>query len=109
MHSSLLSRFLGTAWLTDEHVDMMMEELDADKSLRVNRTQIATLLFSNEIKNYNKGKLSDAQQKKTLLYCYEQEVHEHHLDQLAFPIHVNQNHWIAGLLNFRERTVSFGK
>jgi len=109
MHSSLLSRFLGTAWLTDEHVDMMMEELDADKSSRVNRTQIATLSFANEIKNYNKGKLSDAQRKKTLLYRYEQEVHEHRLDQLAFPIHVNQNHWIAGLLNFRERTVSFGK
>lgn len=106
--TSLLSWFLGTRWLTDKHIDMMMEELEADTS-KAENTQVASLAFSNKVKHYNETKLSDEQWKKTFLYCYEQDVNDSHLEKLAFPVHINQNHWIAGLINFKKRTFSFGE
>jgi len=103
-----LSSFLGTAWLTDEHIDAMMEELQTKVGVASN-VQIATLSFSTEIKKLDpKAKLSDAPQKKRLLSQYEQQVHENDLKKLAFPIHVSQNHWVAGLIDFDKKILSFG-
>jgi hypothetical protein len=109
----LLSWFLGTAWLSDEHIDIMMKELDAETTYTTPKTRIATLSFSNEIKKQFGDKKSSANVRvrniKNLLYRYEQDVHENRVEKLAFPIHVNENHWIAGLINFRERTLIFGE
>ena len=63
----LLSSFLGITWLTDEHIDIMMEELDSKVDV-AGKVQIATLSFSNKIRKLDpKAKSSNALPKKGLL------------------------------------------
>jgi len=68
----LLSWFLGTAWLSDEHIDIMMKELDTETTSTTPKTRIAPLAFSNKIRKQfgNKSSSANAHARniKNLLY-----------------------------------------
>ena len=105
-----LTRFLGTLWLSDEHISMMVEELvcdlDAGKSSGVH---LAGFAFTVEIDNIKlKLALPSSARKKTNISKYEDLVKNGSLHQLYFPLHINANHWIAGQIDFTRKTISFG-
>jgi len=56
-NTCLLSWFLETEWLSDEHIDMMMEDLAMEMPPTMNKTQIAILAFLNEVRNLVFGSL----------------------------------------------------
>ncbi|KAJ7691884.1 hypothetical protein B0H17DRAFT_1133424 [Mycena rosella] len=99
-----LAIILSNAWLTDNHIDMMMADLsarvEADPSL-ANTVLIAPLDFSVAITNGATAKTYD-RQTSTLLARYEQQIKKKELVQLYFPLHVHKNHWIPGLVDFKE-------
>ncbi|TFK27117.1 hypothetical protein FA15DRAFT_702135 [Coprinopsis marcescibilis] len=43
-----------------------------------------------------------------LLSKYEKLVKDNHIDSIYFPIHVNNNHWIAGFVHFRKGKIGYG-
>jgi hypothetical protein len=108
-----LSTFLSTAWLSDEHVDMMMEELSnevaSDHELS-NKVIIAPLAFSAKLQSIDAAKVTTFTRKNALLLCrYEKHVKESGVEELYFPVHVGGNHWIAGLIDFKQCSIAFGK
>ena len=108
-----LSKFLGTYWLSDDHINMMVEELcaemESDVKLKDSKTKVANLAFTMEIsKVHEKLAYSDSQKKKTLLWKYQKMVEEGTLDRLYFPLHINACHWIAAMIDFKRRTFLSG-
>ncbi|KAF8232515.1 hypothetical protein L208DRAFT_1377625 [Tricholoma matsutake] len=77
-----LSALLSTVWLTDDHIDMMMEQLAtqiaADPKLAA-KCVITLLAFSRN-----------------------------DLGWLYFLVHINDNHWIAAFINFKDGTIGYG-
>ncbi|KAJ6548850.1 hypothetical protein B0H19DRAFT_1074654 [Mycena capillaripes] len=91
-----LSIILSNAWLSDDHIDMMM----ADLSARVvaapelaQKVMIAPLAFSQAIKD------------TPLLARYENHIKSKGLIELHFPLHIHGNHWIAGKVDFKQHLI----
>ena len=89
---------------------MMVEELLINlKNNPKDKVQIVNLSFVMEIgRVHEKLKLSDSAKKKTWLWKFEQQVKENNLEKLYFPLHIRQTHWVAGMIDFKRRTFSFG-
>ena len=112
--TSQLSRLLGTFWLSDDHINMMVEEmlldLHTEKPKDLKYIQVASLSFAREFQSVQeKLALPLPDRRKTLLYKYEVRVKEDGLEKLYFPIHVRENHWIAGMVNFKKKSIAFGE
>ena len=112
--TSQLSRFLGTFWLSDDHINMMVEEILIDMHTErpedMKYVQVASPSFAQELRNAeNKVALPLRDRCKTLLYKYELRVKEDGLRKLYFPIHVSENHWIVGIINFQKKSIAFGE
>lgn len=107
--SAHLATLLGTMWLNDDHIDMMMEELSkevASDPVLAKKVIIAKLFFAQKVLN-SSGKYT---RKDAPLLCrYEKHIKDNDTEELYFPMHVNTNHWIAGCIHFKSRTISFGK
>jgi len=88
--TSQLSCFLGTFWLSDDHINMVVEEIlidmHAERPEDMKYVQVASLFFAQELWNAKN---------------YELHVKEDGLLKLYFPIHVSENHWIVGMINFQ--------
>ncbi len=111
---SQLSYFLGTFWLSDDHINMMVEQIlldmHAERLKDAKYVHVAPLSFAQELRSVkNKLALPLSDCCKTLLYKYELCVKEDGLQKLYFPIHVNKNHWIVGMINFKKKSIAFGE
>jgi hypothetical protein len=107
-----LTRFLGTLWLNDEHISMMVEELVKDMTTTKEQIgiQLTNVFFSVEIRNINlKLAIPSSAKRKTSIGRIEEDVKNNKIKKLYFPLHVNGNHWIAGEIDFKQKTVSFGQ
>lgn len=107
--SSLLAILLSTAWLGDEHISMMMEELTARLALDPELSSkiiIAGLAFPVQINNNAKAK-SYTKSNSCLLYCYQKQI-EGGVGTIFFPLNVNEDHWIVGVINIPARAIGFG-
>jgi hypothetical protein len=110
--STQLSQFIGTRFLSDDHIMMMTEELvrdleEEDTGLSIRVTDI---IFSYEIEHVEtKLKLSPTAYKKTLLCKFKDQAKQGTLQKLYFPLHINMNHWIAGRIDFPTKTIAFGE
>ncbi|KAF8801615.1 hypothetical protein BYT27DRAFT_7261749 [Phlegmacium glaucopus] len=103
-----LSKLLGTAWLSDEHINMMMEELLVELSSNPKpKVQAVDLSFALKISNVQENENESESQK--ILRRFSNQAQEQLLERLYFPLHVNNNHWIAGMIDFKWRTFSFGR
>ena len=114
--TSQLSYFLGTFWLSDDHINMMIEEIllemHTSKPEDLKYVQVASLSFAQELRSASVEKtlsLPISDRRKTQLYKYELCVKEKGLQKLYFPIHVSENHWIVGMINFKKKSIAFGK
>ncbi|KAF6743414.1 hypothetical protein DFP72DRAFT_827887 [Ephemerocybe angulata] len=106
--SLLLSYFLGPEWLTDSHLNMMVQVL-TERLPPGQKTMIAPLAFSNDINNVDrKLKVQSERWNRALLAQYEHRIKNEGIEALYFPLHVNGNHWIAGKVDFVKYTVSYG-
>ncbi|KAJ6533907.1 hypothetical protein DFH09DRAFT_865390, partial [Mycena vulgaris] len=105
-----LALFLSNAWLTDDHIDMMIADLSArvaaDPEL-ADKVLIAPLAFAVAIMNSATAKTYD-RQTSTLLARYTEEIKTKGLTHLYFPLHVHTNHWIAGLVDLKQGLIRTG-
>jgi hypothetical protein len=111
--TSQLSYFLGTFWLSDDHINMMVEEMLLELHTKrpddLKYVQVASLSFAHELRSVErKLSLPISDRRKTLLYKYELCVKEG-LQKLYFPIHVSENHWTVGMINFKKKSIVFGE
>ena len=107
--SSVLSNFLSTTWLNDEHINMMLEELAttlAKIPVLASQTVIAPLAFTVQINDKAKNK-SYTKQNAGLLYKYQQHI-AGGIRRIYFPININGNHWIAGVVDIENHFVGYG-
>ena len=112
--TSQLSYFLGTFWLSDDHINMMVEEMllemHTTKPDGLKYVQVASLSFAHELRSVEKKlSLLISNRRKTQLYKYELCVKEEGLQKLYFPIHISENHWIVGMINFKKKSIAFGE
>lgn len=106
-----LAIFLSDEKLWDQHVDMIMQELTdqvaSDPALQ-GKVVIAPLQFSAQVLYTAKAK-EYTRQTAPLLCRYAKHIKENQIERFYFPLHINGNHWIPGLINFAQGTISFGK
>ncbi|KAF4618012.1 hypothetical protein D9613_012840 [Agrocybe pediades] len=109
-----LAKFLGTFWLNDEHINMMIEQLRENASKRTSGTaqQLQTLStvvedlsFPLAIHNLPKD-LSKEKNKRIIRLG--QLAKDGTMKKLYFPLHVNSTHWIAVMIDFEGKSFSFG-
>jgi Ulp1 protease family, C-terminal catalytic domain len=103
--SSILSALLSTVWLSNKHINMMMEELAArlatDPDI-ASKVIIAPLAFQIQINNNAKVK-TYTKNNSPLLHRY----HKEGVERIYFPINVNRDHWIAGVVNVQAQSVGY--
>jgi len=107
-----LSRFLGVRWLSDDNVNMMIEELVLDLQGQKERSHILLLSLNFPVTIGNivpKLAQPPAAREKSFLGQIERQVSDGSLEKLYFPLHITKNHWIAGEINFKEKTFAFGE
>lgn len=105
-----LSLILTWEWLTDDHIDIMMEDLAYRVSLDpelAEKVIVAPLAFSEAIKKSPKGGYT--KEKTPLLYLYEKKIREGKIEKLYYPMHIHGNHWIAGVIDFKRKVFGFGE
>jgi len=101
-----LTKLLGTVWLSDEHINMMIEVLLVELSHNPkSKTHVADLSFALKISKIHKK----APESQWYLGNFVNQVQEQHLEKLYFLLHVNSSHWIASMVDFKQQTFSFGK
>jgi Ulp1 protease family, C-terminal catalytic domain len=102
--------FLGTKWLNDTHINMMVQTFAEKLAEKGDSTiLVAPLTFSYDIKDVDrKLKQPERRFNRTLLKAYERRITEDGIKKLFFPLHVNENHWIAGMIDFENSTISYG-
>ena len=108
----LLTTLLSTAWLSDEHIDMMVEELSneiASDSKLLKKPIIAPLAFSVQLEAAEAAGHTTSRKNPILLSRYEKHIKEAGIEELYFPAHVRKNHWIAGLVDFKQHVIRFGE
>ncbi|KAJ7143457.1 hypothetical protein C8R46DRAFT_1316074, partial [Mycena filopes] len=105
-----LALILSNAWLSDDHIDMMMADLSArvasDPKL-ADTLLIAPLAFANAIAS-GATKKSYTREQTPLLARYEDHIKTKRLTELLFPVHINDNHWIAGHVDFEKGLIGTG-
>lgn len=108
-----LCQILSWNWLSDDHIDMMMEDLAHRVSLDpglVGKVIVAPLSFSAAIKKDPSGGPDSYTKKKTpLLYLYEHKVKNEGVEKLYYPIHIHDNHWIAAVIDFERKIYGYGE
>jgi hypothetical protein len=105
--ASELVKFLGRAWLSDMHMDMMAWLLQKRLKMQC-RTDIMvqTMPFTWMVIALGKGTKTMHQAK--LLLPVTKELREGRVTEIWFPINVGDNHWIAGKLNYLHKTLAWG-
>ena len=105
-----LAPFLGTNWLNDDHINMMVEDLNSrvsvDETLR-GKVIIAPLVFAHNLRvqQLTKGYI----EKPKYLDRIIQMVTSNRLERLYFPVNINENHWITAYINFDKHVFGYGK
>ncbi|KAJ6582739.1 hypothetical protein B0H10DRAFT_2235205, partial [Mycena sp. CBHHK59/15] len=106
-----LATILSWDWLSDDHIDMMMADLsarvEADPHLAA-KVIIAPLAFSQAVKNGAKKK-TYTKGDTPLLAQYEEHIKNFGLAEMYFPVHINDNHWIAAVVDFERRLIGTGE
>lgn len=104
-----LTKLLGEEWLDDDHMDMMIDDLSSRITKNPNlQSKVMVTPFCFAYKIATNG-TQNVPNRKSLLYRYECLFKENQLEKLYFPIHVNENHWIAGFIDFIEQKVGYGE
>jgi hypothetical protein len=105
-----LAVLLSDNWIDGETIDMMMFDLVAcvclDPELRKTTVVSALNLQMDLRRAYDKGDYS--KESVPLLYQYTKLFKEKKCDCLYFPIHINGNHWVPFLTDFKKQTVQHG-
>ncbi|PPR06307.1 hypothetical protein CVT24_001091 [Panaeolus cyanescens] len=106
-----LTGFLGSGWLTDTHIDIMLEVLpEQSPNVSQPRNAIAIPMSFYHLITFRldyhlsqpKDKMRDSYLGKLANQIKESNVH-----RLYFPVHVNNNHWVAGRIDFENKTISY--
>ena len=105
-----LVHLLSDNWIDDEIVNMSMNDIAARVYLDPvlsKTTAVATLALQNEMeKAFKSGDYSAC----VLLNRLAEEFKEgKHRRWLYFPAHVNQNHWVAMLIDFEAKMIWYGE
>ena len=99
--------FLSDNWIDNDTINMMMFDLVAhvhlDPELR-KTTVVATFNLQMHIhRAYNTGNYS--KESVLLLSRYSQLFKEKKCSCLYFPMHINGNHWVPFLIDFKNETI----
>jgi hypothetical protein len=105
-----LAVLLSDNWVDDEIVNMMMFDLAAcvrlDPELQTT-TVIAALNLQMHIRRaYDTGDYSE--ESVPLLCRYTKLFKEEKRSRLYFPAHINGNHWVPFLIDFKNETIRHG-
>ncbi|KAL1751197.1 hypothetical protein FB107DRAFT_222515 [Schizophyllum commune] len=110
--SAVLADFLGVAWLSDEHINMMFrlsDRVKSDPTLR-DRVLVRGLDFSNPIADSlgdngkgweHHGSLKSFVVNFTMV--------ENQYELIVFPVHVGGSHWITGCINLKENFITYAR
>jgi len=107
-----LTTLLGNGWLSDDHINIMMEEhshaVRGDASLK-DQVIVAPVQFSEEIRNNGETGIYERKKGAGLLWRYEQDIKEKGIETILFPVHANGNHWVAAFVDFKNKKIGYGE
>ncbi len=101
-----LAKLLSDDWLDDCVIDMLVTDLNL-RAPPDSRTEVATLAFVfHVIASYGPKARKDP--LAGLLQRYAERARTGELRRLFFPAHLNNNHWVAFLVDFEDESISYG-
>ena len=98
-----LVTFLGSGWMNSDHMDMMIEAL-SHRLPSDSKVVLAPLILAQNIYNFVHGK-----RESRLLKRYVNGVKEGKIQQIYFPVHVHDQHWIAAYIDFEKKCFGVGE
>ena len=106
-----LAVLLSDYWINGETINMMMFDLVAcvrlDPELQITSVIAALNLQIHIHRAYNTGNYS--KESVPLLCQYTKLFQEKKHSWLYFPAHINGNHWVPFLIDFKEETIQHGQ
>ena len=108
VRSNELTAFFGTRWLKDNHIDMMVEEMNGHITTSPNlmgRVAVAPAFFAADIMTVSKTSCA----RSTLLSRYEKSVKEGKVRMIYFPVNVHNSHWIVAYIDIQNSRVGYGE
>jgi hypothetical protein len=106
--TSKLQSFLGTAWLSTDHMDIMVEQLNKHLQERypagASKVLIVPLVFASALSASNKH----TELETGNLLHFKNVINERQIEKLYFPVNIGNHHWIAGCVDFMKKSISFG-
>ena len=101
--TSDLVTFLGSGWRSNDHMDMMVEAL-SHRLPSDSKVILAPLVLAQNIFNFVRGK-----GESRLLKRYVDGVRDGKIQQIYFPVHVHNQHWIAAYIDFEKMCFGVGE
>jgi Ulp1 family protease len=108
VQSDELTAFFGTRWLNDNHIDMMVEEMNGHITTSPNlvgRVAVAPAFFVTDIMTISKA----SHARSALLSRYEKSVKEGKVRMIYCPVNVHNNHWIMAYIDIQNSRVGYGE
>lgn len=108
IRSNELTAFFGTRWLNDNHIDMMVEEMNGRITTSpklMGRVAVAPAFFASDIMTISETPHA----RSALLSRYEKSVKEGKVRMIYFPVNVHDSHWIAAYIDIQNSRVGYGE
>ena len=106
--TSKLQTFLGTAWLSTDHMDIMVEQLNKHIQERypavASKVLLVPLVFASALSACNKH----TEMETGSLLHFKNVIEKKQIEKLYFLVNIGDHHWIAGCIDFKEKYISFG-
>ena len=106
---------LGSEWFDDDLINTTMEDitknlkkwaLEENKEVKI---VVGALEFAKKIVKCANIGMYTRESGAGLLLLYEKEIKQHNIAKLIFPAHINDNHWIAGCIDFVGEKIGYGE
>jgi hypothetical protein len=115
-HKSLLLLPLlsESDWFTDDAIDILLEEINYRfknlHPLKSSSVRIANTFFTSFISQAYQVQHPNDNGYKTPepIALLEEEICQGGITEMYFPIHTNNNHWVAGMIDFLHAEVRYG-
>jgi hypothetical protein len=113
--TDIFTRMLSWEWFNDDLINTLMEYImgnlkkSALEEIKEAKIIVAPLEFAKKIvKCANIGTYTK-ESSAGLLLLYEKRIKQHDITKLIFPANINDNHWIAGCIDFVEEKIGYGE
>lgn len=106
---TLFTAFLDDVWLSDDHVNMFVEDISQRlRDAKNSRVLVASVIFSIVLLSSAKTRKYTKAEGAGVLEKYEKLILKNGVERLYLPVNVAGLHWTAARIDFEKNTIAYG-